>query len=185
MRRAPGEDPPARCSGAQERTRGAEQEERAPGQEGRADRPGRRRRGQRGDRRSRAGRRRRRGGGDRLIRYPEAQSRTSERTPSVYAIVRGGGRQHKVAVGDVLEVDRLAGEPGTTVTLPALLVVDGSAVTSDKAALGGVTVTAEVVEHTKGPKIDIGLYKNKTGYRRRLGHRQRHTQVRVTGIETK
>ena len=103
----------------------------------------------------------------------------------MYAIVRGGGRQHKVAVGDVLEVDKLAGEPGTTVTLPALLVVDGSAVTSDKAALDGVTVTAEVVEHTKGPKIDIGLYKNKTGYRRRLGHRQRHTQVRVTGIETK
>jgi len=101
----------------------------------------------------------------------------------VYAIVRGGGRQHKVAVGDMLEVDRLAGEPGTTVTLPALLVVDGTAVTSDKAALGNVTVTAEVVEHTKGPKIDIGLYKNKTGYRRRMGHRQRHTQVRVTGID--
>jgi large subunit ribosomal protein L21 len=102
----------------------------------------------------------------------------------VYAIVRGGGRQHKVAVGDVLELDRLAGEPGTTVTLPVLLLVDGSTVTSEAAALTGVTVTAEVVEHTKGPKIDIGLYKNKTGYRRRLGHRQRHTQVRVTGIET-
>jgi large subunit ribosomal protein L21 len=102
----------------------------------------------------------------------------------VYAIVRGGGRQHKVAVGDVLEVDRLAGAPGTSVMLPALLVVDGGAVTSDKATLGNVTVTAEVVEHTKGPKIDIGLYKNKTGYRRRMGHRQRHTQVRVTGIET-
>jgi large subunit ribosomal protein L21 len=103
----------------------------------------------------------------------------------VYAIVRGGGRQHKVAVGDVLEVDRLAGAPGTSVTFPAVLVVDGDKVTSDKGALGGVTVTAEVVEHTKGPKIDIGLYKNKTGYRRRMGHRQPHTQVRVTGIETK
>jgi large subunit ribosomal protein L21 len=102
----------------------------------------------------------------------------------VYAIVRGGGRQHKVAVGDVLEVDRLAGDPGSTVTFPAVLVVDGDAVTSDRAALSGVTVTAEVVEHTKAAKIDIGLYKNKTGYRRRLGHRQRHTQVRVTGIET-
>ena len=102
----------------------------------------------------------------------------------MYAIVRGGGRQHKVAVGDVVEVDRLAGEPGATVTLPALLVVDGSTVTSDKSALEGVTVTAEVVEHTKGPKIDIGLYKNKTGYRRRLGHRQRHTQIRVTDITT-
>jgi large subunit ribosomal protein L21 len=102
----------------------------------------------------------------------------------VYAIVRGGGRQHKVAVGDVLEVDRLAGDPGSTITMPALLVVDGDAVTSDSAKLAGVTVTAEVVEHTKGPKIDIGLYKNKTGYRRRMGHRQLHTQVRVTNIET-
>jgi large subunit ribosomal protein L21 len=102
----------------------------------------------------------------------------------VYAIVRGGGRQHKVVVGDVVEVDRLAGEPGATVTLPALLVVDGSTVTSDKSALDGVTVTAEVVEHTKGPKIDIGRYKNKTGYRRRLGHRQQHTQIRVTDIKT-
>ena len=102
----------------------------------------------------------------------------------MYAIVRGGGRQHKVAVGDVLEVDRLAGAPGETVTLPALLVVDGTAVTSDQSALSGVTVTAEVLEHTKGPKIDIGLYRNKTGYRRRMGHRQQHTQVRVTGIET-
>ena len=101
----------------------------------------------------------------------------------MYAIVRGGGRQHKVAVGDVLEVDRLAGDPGSTVTLPALLLVDGDAVTSDQSALAAVTVTAEVVEHTKGPKIDIGLYQNKTGYRRRLGHRQRHTQVRVTGID--
>jgi large subunit ribosomal protein L21 len=101
----------------------------------------------------------------------------------VYAIVRGGGRQHKVAVGDVLEVDRVRGEPGTTLTLPAVLVVDGKTVTSDASALANVTVTAEVVGHTKGPKLDIGLYRNKTGYRRRLGHRQPHTQIRVTGID--
>jgi large subunit ribosomal protein L21 len=102
----------------------------------------------------------------------------------VYAIVRGGGRQHKVSVGDVLEIDRLAGDPGATVTLPAVLVVDGDAVTTDRSALSGVTVSAEVLAHTKGPKIDIGLYKNKTGYRRRAGHRQQHTQVRVTGIDS-
>ena len=102
----------------------------------------------------------------------------------MYAIVRGGGRQHKVAVGDVLEIDRLTGDPGSTVMLPAVLIVDGDTVTTDRPALSGVTVTAEVLAHTKGPKIDIGLYKNKTGYRRRAGHRQQHTQVRVTGIET-
>jgi large subunit ribosomal protein L21 len=103
----------------------------------------------------------------------------------VYAIVRAGGRQEKVAVGDVLEVDRLQGEPGDSVRLPALLLVDGDSVTSDAAALSGITVTAEIVAATKGPKIDILKYKNKTGYRKRQGHRQKLTQVKVIGIETK
>ena len=102
----------------------------------------------------------------------------------MYAIVRSGGRQEKVAVGDVIETDRLAGEPGDSVQLPALLLVDGQTVTSDATALAGVTVSAEVVAHTKGPKIDILKYKNKTGYRKRQGHRQALTQLRVTGIES-
>jgi large subunit ribosomal protein L21 len=102
----------------------------------------------------------------------------------VYAIVRAGGRQEKVAVGDVVVVDRLEGQPGASVQLPALLLVDGENVTSDAKALAGVTVTAEIVAPTKGPKIDILKYKNKTGYRKRQGHRQKLTQIRVTGIET-
>ena len=102
----------------------------------------------------------------------------------VYAIVRAGGRQEKVAVGDVLEIDRVDVEPGATHELPVLLLVDGDAVTSDKSALAKATVTVEVVAATKGPKIDIMKFKNKTGYRRRQGHRQRLTQVKVTGIET-
>lgn len=103
----------------------------------------------------------------------------------MYAIVRAGGRQEKVAVGDTLTVDRLAGEAGSTVQLPALLVVDGDVVTSDAAALAGVTVTAEIVAATKGPKITILKYKNKIGYRKRQGHRSKLTELRVTGIETK
>ena len=102
----------------------------------------------------------------------------------MYAIVRAGGRQEKVAVGDVVELDRLSGDAGTTLTLPALLLVDGDTVTSDAAKLAGVTVTAEVVEQTKGPKIRIMHYKNKTGYKRRQGFRAKLTKVRVTGIET-
>jgi large subunit ribosomal protein L21 len=102
----------------------------------------------------------------------------------VYAIVRAGGRQEKVAVGDVLEIDRLQAEPGASVELPVLLLVDGADVTSDKDALAKATVTVEVVAATKGPKIDILKYKNKTGYRKRQGHRQKHTQVKVTGIDT-
>ena len=102
----------------------------------------------------------------------------------MYAIVRTGGRQEKVAEGDVLVTNRLDADPGATVQLPAVLLVDGAAVTSDPAALAGVEVTAEVVEHTKGPKIRILRYKNKSGYRRRQGHRQSLTKLRVTGIQT-
>jgi len=103
----------------------------------------------------------------------------------VYAIVRAGGRQEKVAVGDVLELDRLTTEPGETVQLPALLLVsDDSTVTSDPAVLADVAVSAEVLEHGKGPKIRILRYKNKTGYRRRQGHRQPLTRVKVTAIES-
>ncbi len=102
----------------------------------------------------------------------------------MYAIVKTGGKQYKVAVGDVVEVEKVLGGPGEPVALPALLVVDGTDVTSAPDALAKVTVSGEVVAHTKGPKISIMKYKNKTGYKRRLGHRQRLTRVRVTAIET-
>jgi len=101
----------------------------------------------------------------------------------VYAIVKAGGRQEKVSVGDVVVVDRLAGGPGSSVELPALLLVDGDTVTHDAAKLAEVKVTAEVVRDEKGPKIDILKYKNKTGYRKRQGHRQKLTRLKVTGIK--
>ena len=101
----------------------------------------------------------------------------------MYAIVRNGGRQHKVAVGDVLNIDLVSDEVGGTVSLQPLLLVDGDKITSDAKALGKVSVTAEVLGQTKGPKIRILKYKNKTGYTKRQGHRQKYTQVKVTGIE--
>jgi large subunit ribosomal protein L21 len=101
----------------------------------------------------------------------------------VYAIVRAGGRQEKVTVGDVLTVDRIDGEQGSTLELRPILLVDGAEVTSDASALAGVTVTAEVVAAVKGPKITIMKFKNKTGYRKRQGHRQKLTTIKVTGIE--
>lgn len=107
----------------------------------------------------------------------------NESRSGVYAIVRSGGRQHKVAVGDVLEIDKVDAEVGSTVNLTPLLLVDGEAVTSEAKKLDKVSVTAEVLAETKGPKIRILKYKNKTGYKKRQGHRQRYTQVKVTGIE--
>ena len=102
---------------------------------------------------------------------------------SVYAVVRTGGKQHKVAVGDELNVELLAGADGDSVSLPALLLVDGTTVTTDAAALAGVAVTAEIIGDAKGPKIRIHKFKNKTGQHTRQGHRQKYTRLRITGID--
>jgi large subunit ribosomal protein L21 len=102
----------------------------------------------------------------------------------VYAIVRCGGRQEKVALDDVVTVDKLDGKAGSSITLTALLVVDGDRVISDPAEVGRYQVTADIVGDAAGPKINMIQYRNKTGYRRRLGHRQKYTQLRITGIGT-
>ena len=100
----------------------------------------------------------------------------------MYAIVKAGGRQEKVAVGDTVIVDRMDAAVGATVSFPALLVVDGATVTTDAAALAAVKVSGEVMEELKGPKIDILRYKNKTGHRRRQGFRAKLTRVKITAI---
>ncbi len=101
----------------------------------------------------------------------------------MYAIVRAGGRQEKVSVGDVLLIDKVSAQAGDRVDLQPLLLVDGATVTSDAAKLAKVSVTAEVVGPAKGPKITIMKFKNKTGYRKRQGHRQHLTQVKITAID--
>ncbi|MEO5745455.1 MAG: 50S ribosomal protein L21 [Terracoccus sp.] len=103
----------------------------------------------------------------------------------MYAIVRAGGRQEKVSVGDVLLIDKIkgSGQAGDAVELTPLLLVDGTTVTSDADKLAKVSVKAEVVKAAKGPKIVIMKFKNKTGYRKRQGHRQPLTQVKITSID--
>ncbi|MBN9644176.1 50S ribosomal protein L21 [Corynebacterium mendelii] len=101
----------------------------------------------------------------------------------MYAIVKTGGKQYKVAEGDLVKVEKIEGEPGSTVALTPVLLVDGSNVTTGADDLAKVTVNAEIVEHTKGPKIRIMKYKNKTGYKKRQGHRQKLTVIKVTGIK--
>ena len=100
----------------------------------------------------------------------------------MYAIVRAGAKQQKVAVGDVIEIDKVETGVGETLTLPVVLAVDGEKITSDAASLGKASVTVEILGATKGPKIIIQKYKNKTGYKKRQGHRQKYTQVKVTDI---
>jgi large subunit ribosomal protein L21 len=101
---------------------------------------------------------------------------------AVYAIVRAGAKQQKVAVGDVIEIDKVSTPVGDTLTLPVVMAVDGEDVTTTS-DLGKAAVTVEVLGATKGPKIVIQKYKNKTGYKKRQGHRQQYTQVKVTDIK--
>ncbi|HAN23911.1 MAG: 50S ribosomal protein L21 [Microbacterium sp.] len=101
----------------------------------------------------------------------------------VYAVVRAGGRQEKVQVGSIVVLDRLQAQVGEKVELAAVLLVDGDAVTTDADKLAKVSVTAEVLGNERGPKIVIQKFKNKTGYKKRQGHRQDLTRVKVTGIK--
>ena len=101
----------------------------------------------------------------------------------MYAIVKTGGKLYKVAEGDLDKVEKIEGEPGSAVALTPVLLVDGADVKSKASVLEKVSVSAEIVEQGKGPKVDILKYKNKTGYKRRLGHRQPVTTLKITGIK--
>ena len=101
----------------------------------------------------------------------------------VYAIVKAGGRQEKVSVGEELLVEKVDKAVGETIELPAILLVDGAKVTSQAADVAKVKVSAEVLGAAKGPKVSIVKYKNKTGYRKRQGHRQPLTRIKITSIK--
>ncbi|MCU9987712.1 50S ribosomal protein L21 [Mobiluncus curtisii] len=101
----------------------------------------------------------------------------------VYAIVKTGGRQEKVSVGEELLVEKVDKAVGETIELPAILLVDGAKVTSQAADVAKVKVSAEVLGAAKGPKISIVKFKNKTGYRKRQGHRQPLTRIKITSIK--
>lgn len=99
----------------------------------------------------------------------------------MYAIINAGGKQAKVRPGDVIDVELLHTDDETLDLAPILVVNDGDVI-SDASALADLPVSVKVLGETKGPKIDIFKYKNKTGYRRRMGHRQRYTRLEVLAI---
>ncbi|GAA4056408.1 50S ribosomal protein L21 [Agromyces indicus] len=97
--------------------------------------------------------------------------------------MRAGGRQEKVEVGTIVTMDRIKADKDGNVQLTPVLLVDGDSITSDAESLAKVTVTAEVLNDLRGPKIVIQKFKNKTGYKKRQGHRQELTRVKITGIK--
>ncbi|MEW6545326.1 MAG: 50S ribosomal protein L21 [Bacillota bacterium] len=97
----------------------------------------------------------------------------------MYAIVQTGGKQYRAEEGQVLVVEKLAAQPGEQVELPVVaLVKDGQVVTDP-----GARVVARVLDHVKGRKIIVFKYRAKVNYRRKTGHRQQHTRLRVESIQ--
>jgi large subunit ribosomal protein L21 len=102
----------------------------------------------------------------------------------MYAVVESGGKQYRLSPGNAVNVERIEGEVGQSVTLGRVLMVvdDEGAATIGSPVVDGVCVTAEIVAHGRGRKIVVFKYKPKVNYRRKQGHRQPYTRVRVTAI---
>ncbi len=102
----------------------------------------------------------------------------------MYAVIKTGGKQYKVSEGDEIIIEKLNVEEGSTVTFDEVFaIVDGEEVKIGQPKVEGAKVTGSVVKNGKGPKIRIFKYKHKTNYRRRMGHRQPFTKVKIEKIE--
>ena len=100
----------------------------------------------------------------------------------MYAVIRSGGKQARVAEGQRVRVELLGQKVGAEVQLEPVLVVDGERVLATPEQLAGASVTAKVVGEEKGPKIDAMTYKSKSNQRRRWGHRQHYATLEITAI---
>ena len=99
-----------------------------------------------------------------------------------YAIIKTGGKQYRVAKGDVIEVEKLAGEIGSEATFSEVLFVGEGENIKGADALKGAKVVAEVVEQVKGPKVIAYKYRRRKGYHRTVGHRRKLTRLKITSI---
>ncbi len=104
----------------------------------------------------------------------------------MYAVIKSGGKQYKVAKGDKLKVEKLDAEEGKSVKISdVLMVVDGEKVSVGNPFVEGAKVTAKVESHGRGPKIKIVKFRRRKQYRKQMGHRQAYTELAITGITAK
>ena len=104
----------------------------------------------------------------------------------MYAVIATGGKQYRVAAGDVIRVEKLDAEAGSTITFDKVLMVgEGEASRIGQPFLDGETVSATVRAHGRGDKIDIIKFKRRKNYRRHMGHRQDYTEVEITAVAGK
>ena len=100
----------------------------------------------------------------------------------MYAIVKTGGKQYKVAPGDILEVEKLEVEPGKKVELEAICIVDGDKVEADPAKAAKTKVEAVVLEQFKGEKQLVFKFKKRKNYKKMRGHRQNLTRIQICAV---
>jgi large subunit ribosomal protein L21 len=102
----------------------------------------------------------------------------------MYAVIQTGGKQYRVAQGETVKVERLAGEPGAKVKLTdVLMVASGADVKIGRPLVAGASVEAEIVEQERERKLVVFKYKRRKNYRKRNGHRQPYTALKITGIK--
>jgi large subunit ribosomal protein L21 len=124
--------------------------------------------------------------------HPTEKSRSGPQNPSIgieredkmFAVIKTGGKQYRVAVDDKLKVEKVAGEPGTIVQFGEVLVVGGDTVTLGAPTVTGAVVAAEVLDQGRGPKVIAFKKRRRKNSRRKRGHRQEFTLVRITEILT-
>ncbi|MEX2479710.1 MAG: 50S ribosomal protein L21 [Gammaproteobacteria bacterium] len=101
----------------------------------------------------------------------------------MYAVIKTGGKQYRVAAGDKLNVESLPAEPGAEIEFEqVLMLTEGETVDVGAPFLAGTRVTARVLEHGRGDKVRIVKFKRRKHYRRQMGHRQNYTRVEITGV---
>lgn len=109
-----------------------------------------------------------------------------QRTETMYAVIRTGGKQYKVKAGDTVRVEKLEAEAGKTVKLAdVLMVVDGDKVALGSPVVKGATVSAQVKGHGRADKVQIVKFKRRKHYRKQMGHRQSYTELSILDIHTK
>lgn len=100
----------------------------------------------------------------------------------MYAVIRDGSVQLRVAKGDLVEIERVGLEPGSAYEFDVLAINKDGQTTFGTPTLAGAKVVAEVVAEVKGDKLQVGHFKRRKGYQKRIGHRQRRTQIRIKDI---
>lgn len=100
----------------------------------------------------------------------------------MYAVVKTGGKQYRVAPGDVIEIEKLDVEEGTDAELPVIFVADGETIEADPEKAAATKVTAKVLAQFKGKKQIVFKFKKRKGYKKKNGHRQRLTRVRIMSV---